>query len=185
MLEGVWICIEAAPGPSLTMRAALSIVCLAATACAWTPSPPARLQPARVAALRMSDAQPESEPSPGSQEMLKFWEEWSEPRNKKDEYSRPVLIARFESLARMSGSEDMANLWVRRFPLLMCMEEDRIQLAFDTWCTRVGDAGEAVELLTKNPSLLACKATGEQGIEAAPVGLTKFIAGIIDFTRSE
>ena len=31
---GVWICIEAAPGPSLTMRAALSIVCLAATACA-------------------------------------------------------------------------------------------------------------------------------------------------------
>ena len=45
--------------------------------------------------------------------------------------------------------------------------------------------GAAVELLTKNPSLLACKATGEQGIEAAPVGLTKFIAGIIDFTRSE
>ena len=35
------------------------------------------------------------------------------------------------------------------------------------------------------PKLLACKATGEQGIEAAPVGLTKFIAGIIDFTRSE
>jgi hypothetical protein len=176
--------LEAGTSHLSSMRVAVSIVCLAASACAWAPSP-ARLQPARVAALRMSDAAPESEPSAGSLEMLKFWEEWSEPRNKKEEYTRPVLIARFESLARMTGSEDMANLWVRRFPLLMCMEEDRIQLAFDTWCTRVGDTGEAVELLTKNPSLLACKATGEQGIEAAPVGLTKFIAGIIDFTRSE
>ena len=81
------------------MRVAVSIVCLAASACAWAPSP-ARLQPARVAALRMSDAAPESEPSAGSLEMLKFWEEWSEPRNKKEEYTRPVLIARFESLAR-------------------------------------------------------------------------------------
>ena len=64
----------------------------------------------------MSDAAPESEPSAGSLEMLKFWEEWSEPRNKKEEYTRPVLIARFESLARMTGSEDMANLCAGALP---------------------------------------------------------------------
>ena len=100
------------------MRAAL-LMCLGG-ALALAPSPIRR----HVRPLRMAEPAAESV-TPGAQQMLDFWLPWAESRQK--EFEMPELLARFAYLVTASGSEDQANVWVKRFPLILCMEESRVK----------------------------------------------------------
>ena len=88
-------------------------------------------------------------------------------------------------LAAKTGSKDVALKMAGRFMLMLCMDSARVAEAWDAWDARIGKRDELLDVLTKNPSLLACPVKGEYGIEEAPVGVTKFVAGAIDFFRKE
>ena len=88
-------------------------------------------------------------------------------------------------LAAKTGSKDVALKMAGRFMLMLCMDSARVAEAWDAWDARIGKRDELLDVLTKNPSLLACPVKGEYGIEEAPVGVTKFVAGAIDFFRKD
>jgi hypothetical protein len=125
----------------------------------------------------------------GAAEALAVWKGWNERAgtSRDDE-----ILARFSALAELVGPESALTIVKNGDGRVIDMEAEKARAYVDAWIARCGNRDEAIDLLRKNPNLIAGELTsnadgsfgsGSYGIDVAPVFAAKAVAEAMDFTR--
>ena len=130
----------------------------------------------------------ESAPVPGTAEAIELWRKnygnpYNRPKDDDGNYlveSDAEIAERFRLLVELVGPAPASTLVKNSDGRLVSMEPERVKAYYDAWVERAGSREDALDLLCKNPNLVA----GDLNeIKNAPVAVAQAVAGLIDLTR--
>ena len=108
---------------------------------------------------------------------------WRKGCGGSDATEEDLIPARFQTLSELVGEDAAVKIVRNSDGRAINMDSGRCTAYIEAWVARCGDRDAAIDLLCKNPNLLAGELTGQYGIENAPVGQAQAIAAVMDLTR--